>query len=211
MSAAAAAEQDTQVGGLRIATLADAALAAALPDLADLRISVFRSFPYLYDGDRAYETRYLDAYARSAGAVVIGAFDGNRLVGAATAAPLEDHLDAFAGLADRLAVSPTEIFYFGESVLDPAYRGRGVGHAFFDAREAAARAAGRGVAAFCAVIRPDDHPARPRDHQPLDGFWRRRGYAPIDGFTAPMAWRDLGETQETEKPMRFWTRRLERV
>jgi hypothetical protein len=34
------------------------------------------------------------------------------------------------------------IFYFGESVLLPQFRGMGIGHHFFDEREAAARAAG---------------------------------------------------------------------
>jgi len=93
-------------------------------------------------------------------------------------------------------------------VLDPAYRGRGVGHAFFDAREAAAAKAGRGVVAFCAVRRSPDHPARPAEYRPLDAFWRKRGYTPVDGFEASMSWRDLGRDTETEKPMRFWARRL---
>lgn len=196
------------VGGLKIETLAGDRLSRALPDLAALRISVFRAFPYLYDGDFHYEARYLHAFAESRGAVLIGAFDGPRLVGAATAAPSEDHAPGVDALAGRLGVSPTDIFYFGESVLEPAYRGQGVGHAFFDAREAAARAAGRSIAAFCAVIRPDDHPARPADHRQLDAFWRGRGFAPVDGFTAPLAWRDVGDADETEKPMRYWTKRL---
>ena len=32
---------------------------AALPDLAALRIAVFAAYPYLYDGDAAYEADYL--------------------------------------------------------------------------------------------------------------------------------------------------------
>ena len=196
------------VGGLRIEALSGGALTAALPALADLRIRVFRAYPYLYDGDAAYEADYLAAYAASAGALIVGAFDGDALVGAATAAPIEDHFAHFAALADPLDARPQDILYFGESVLDPAYRGRGVGHAFFDAREAAARAAGRSIAAFCSVIRIKDHPSRPPDHRSLEPFWRRRGYAPVDAFTTSMSWRDIGEAEETKKPMRFWSRRL---
>lgn len=191
-----------------ITTLRGAALAAALPALARLRIAVFRTYPYLYDGDEDYERRYLAAYMQSAGAVVIAALAAGRLVGAATAAPLEDHAPDFARRARRLALDPAAIFYFGESVLEPGFRGRGVGHAFFDAREAAARAAGRTHCAFCAVVRPEDHPARPGDYRPLDAFWAKRGYAPVTGFVGRMAWRDLGDAGETEKPMRFWMRRL---
>ncbi len=37
-------------------------LAACIDDLADLRISVFREYPYLYDGNLEYEKKYLKQY-----------------------------------------------------------------------------------------------------------------------------------------------------
>jgi GNAT superfamily N-acetyltransferase len=55
-------------------------------------------------------------------------------------------------------IDVTRLFYFGESVLLPEYRGHGIGHAFFDAREAAARRAGASAACFAAVVRAPDHP-----------------------------------------------------
>jgi GNAT superfamily N-acetyltransferase len=183
------------------------ALDAALDDLAALRIAVFRDFPYLYDGDPGYERRYLQAYRDSPAAILAGAFDGARLVGAATGTPIENQPDvaaAFAGTGHALS----DIFYLAESVLLPAWRGRGLGHAFFDAREAHARALGRRHAAFCAVIRPADHPARPPDYRPLDGFWRGRGYAPLPGVTAAFGWRDLGDAEETRKRLQVWMREL---
>jgi hypothetical protein len=48
-----------------------------LDDLARLRIAVFRDWPYLYDGDLAYERRYLELYTNPR-AIVVGAFDGDR-------------------------------------------------------------------------------------------------------------------------------------
>lgn len=193
---------------IRVETLTGEALAARIDALAALRIAVFRAFPYLYDGDAAYERDYLRAYAESAGAVVIGAFDGDRLVGAATAAPMEDHADAFAAPFEARGHDLTDILYFGESVLLPDYRGHGIGHAFFDGREAHARALGRHYATFCAVIRPPDHPLRPADYAPLDPFWQKRGYAPLDGVTTGFSWKDIGEPEETEKQMQFWMKGL---
>lgn len=179
-----------------------------LPDLAALRITVFRDWPYLYHGSEAYEERYLAAYADSPAALVVGAWDGDRLVGAATATPMEDHADAFAVPLDAAGIAPRDVYYFGESVLLDDYRGQGIGNAFFDAREARARALGRRYACFCGVIRPDDHPLRPAGYRPLDPFWRRRGYAPLPGAKARFAWRDLGDATETEKPLRVWLRDL---
>lgn len=183
-------------------------LAGALPALARLRIEVFRAYPYLYDGDLAYEERYLRAYADSPGALVVGAWDGERLVGAATGAPMEDHAAEFAKPFAERGYPLEEIFYCGESVLLPAYRGRGIGHAFFDQREAQGRALGRPWSCFCAVIRAEGHPLRPADYRPLDLFWRKRGYRPVEGLVAEFPWRDLGEAEETLKPMQFWMRPL---
>jgi len=193
---------------LAIAPIPRDDLARHLPALARLRIGVFRDWPYLYDGDMAYEERYLATLAESAGAVVVGAWDGTALVGAATGAPMEEHAGEFAAAFEGTGLDLRDIFYCAESVLLPAYRGQGAGHAFFDHREAAARAMGRRWSAFCGVVRPDDHPARPAEYRPLDGFWRKRGYRPMPGVVARFPWRDIGEAQETEKPLQFWIRDL---
>jgi GNAT superfamily N-acetyltransferase len=188
--------------------LAPEEVAARLDDLASLRIRVFRDWPYLYDGDRAYEAEYLRPYAESEGALVVGAFDADALVGAATAAPMEDHAEEFAGALRVAGLDPREVWYCGESVLLPEYRGQGIGHAFFDRREARGRAMGRTWSAFCSVIRPGDHPLRPEGYRPLDPFWRARGYEVVEGAEARFAWKDIDRQEETEKPMRVWLKRL---
>lgn len=181
---------------------------AAFDDLARLRIEVFADFPYLYEGDFDYERRYLAAYMQSPGAVIIGALDGSHLVGAATAAPLTDHFDEFAAPFLAQGLDPAKFLYFGESVLKRDWRGQGIGVRFFQERERAAREVGFPCCIFSAVIRPADHPSRPADYVPLDGFWSRRGYARIEGLTTSFSWRDLGEEFETLKPMEFWQKQL---
>ena len=193
---------------MQLRVLTGAALQGALDDVARLRIAVFRDWPYLYDGDLDYERAYLDRYRTSPGAVVVGAFDVDRLVGAATGTPMEDHAADFAAPLHATGVPLSQVFYCAESVLLPGWRGRGVGHGFFAAREAHARALGRSHAAFCAVIRPADHPARPQAYRALDPFWRTRGYAPLPGAVARFRWKDLGDAEETEKPLQVWWRRL---
>lgn len=192
---------------IRTETLTGEAVGAVLGDLARLRIAVFREWPYLYDGDEGYERAYLAAYQRP-GAVVVAAWDGAQMVGAATGAPMEHHAAdfalAFAGRPEPL----DHIFYCAESVLLPGWRGRGLGHAFFDGREAHARALGRRYSAFCSVIRPADHPLRPPGWRPLDCFWRARGYAPLPGVVARFTWKDVDSPQPTPKDLQFWMRTL---
>lgn len=191
-----------------VRALTGAALEAALDDVARLRIAVFRDWPYLYDGTLAYERRYLATYRDSPGALLVGAFDGDRLVGASTSTPMEDHAAAFAAPFAATGLPLTAILYGAESVLLPDYRGQGLGHRFIDLREDHARALGRSHVAFCAVVRPDDHPARPATARTNDAFWHGHGYAPVPGVVAEFTWRDLGCNHDTVKPLQFWMRRL---
>lgn len=191
-----------------VRALTGAALEAALDDVARLRIEVFRAWPYLYDGDLEYERKYLQSYRDSDRAIVVGAFDDDLLIGASTGAPLTDHADDFAAAFEGTGLDLSQIFYCAESVLLSDYRGQGVGHKFFDLREAHARSLGFTKCAFCGVQRPADHPMRPKNYRPLDAFWRARGYEPLPGVIAQFSWKDIGEEGETLKPLQFWWRDL---
>ena len=191
---------------IAVRPLTGAEIEAALGDLAQLRIAVFAAYPYLYDGDAAYEAEYLKEFVEAPDAVLVAAFDGQRIVGAATASPMWAQKAEFRAPFEQRGIETDRLFYFGESVLLPEYRGHGIGHAFFDHREAQARKCGATAATFAAVIRPADHPARPEGYTPLDAFWTRRGYAPEPGFVTELAWKEHGEAEESPKPMQYWMR-----
>ncbi len=193
---------------LRIEVLRGTQIATQLSALAELRIAVFREWPYLYDGTAAYEKKYLDTYLRCPRSLAILVWDGDRCIGASTVLPLADAGTPAQApfLAKGMAVD--QIDYFGESVILRPWRGRGLGVKFFELREAHAREQGLSVCAFCAVERPADHPARPQDHVPNDAFWTRRGYKKQPDMRTAFDWLDLGERESTAKPMSFWIRRL---
>lgn len=198
--------------GLRVAVCSGEEVLPYLEDVARLRIAVFRDYPYLYDGDPAYEAKYLAAYARSPGSVFVLAFDEGRVVGAATGIPLADEDRNFQRPFETRGIPVEDVFYFGESVLLAAYRGRGLGHRFFDEREAhARRLGGYRWTAFAAVDHDGDDPRRPSDHRGNEDFWQKRGYARQPGMTMRLAWKEIGERGESEKPLTFWLRPLEGV
>lgn len=195
---------------LSLLTATGNALDRYIPALADLRIRVFREYPYLYDGDADYEARYLQTYRDAEGCIVVIVLDGDRVVGASTALPLTEETDEAKAPFLAGGYDLQGVFYLGESVLLPAYRGRGLGVRFFEERERHARelAEQRGRRfdwyAFCAVQRAADDPRRPEGYVPLDRFWNKRGYRRHPELTTTFSWQELGEREETAKPMTFW-------
>jgi len=195
---------------LRFEHLTGAEIARRHDDFARLRITIFRDWPYLYDGDMESERDYLDVYTASPSALLYIVLDGDRVVGAATAVPLDDEDEALRAPFLKAGFDTSRIFYFGEAVLLPEYRGRGLYRRLFEVREKHARSfGGFHTVAFCGVVRPDDHPLKPADAQPLDDVWRHFGFAPADNLVTQFGWRDVGESEETDKPMRFWLKTLD--
>jgi len=196
---------------IRIRRLAGGDIAPWLDAVARLRVAVFRDWPYLYEGDFDYERDYLRAYAESADSVFVLAMAGDEVVGASTGLPLADDTPEFRQPFLDAGRAVDDVFYFGESVLLPAWRGRGIGHRFFDEREAHARSLGRFAwTAFCAVDREADDPRRPAGHRGNEAFWCKRGYVRQPGMTVRLAWREIGEEAASEKPLTFWLRPLDR-
>lgn len=176
--------------------------------LAALRIKIFHNYPYLYEGNLAYEEKYLKTYTDCPHSVLILVFADNNIVGASTAIPLKYEPPAIQKPFIDAHYDVDKIFYFGESVLLPEYRGNKIGERFFAEREAAAREQGYATTAFCAVKRDTNHPKRPKNFHPLDQLWQRMGYLQHPELVAYMSWAEIGETQESPKPMTFWLKQL---
>lgn len=194
---------------LRIETFTGPDIAAHIPALARLRMQVFRGWPYLYAGDEVEEREHLAAFAASPDAALVVAFDGAHAVGCSTCLPLAHEAANIRAPFEARGWDVKRFCYFGESVLAREQRGQGAGVAFFAAREAHARGLpGIDFATFCGVRRTEDDPRRPADAEPLDGFWRRRGYAPLPDFACTMHWPEVGGAGRIAHTLDFWAKSL---
>ncbi|MFS2124838.1 GNAT family acetyltransferase [Pseudomonas sp. Pseusp97] len=192
-----------------IRLLSGEAIRPFIDDLARLRISVFREYPYLFDGSPEYEAGYLDAHVRSAWSLCVLVLDQGRVVGAATALPLQDEAEAFQRPFLEQGWNPERIFYFGESVVLPPYRSAELDLRFFEERERFARGLKRfDWCTFCALRRPPEQGARPAGYRSPDAFWLQRGFTPQPSLQTEHHWRDVGEQRDTAKSMMFWLKEL---
>ncbi|GGD41304.1 GNAT family acetyltransferase [Emticicia aquatilis] len=186
-----------------------AEIASVFDELAQLRITVFRAFPYLYEGSIAYEKEYLKVYCSSANAFLFAVYDGTQMVGATTCIPLLDETTEVQEPFINAGIDLSSVFYFGESILLPQYRGLGLGHRFFDEREAHARNFKTcKMTCFCSVVRPENHQLKPVAYQPLDAFWTKRGYQKEPSLKSKFEWLDIGEELSTQKEMIYWTKQI---
>jgi ribosomal protein S18 acetylase RimI-like enzyme len=186
--------------------LTGTAIADVLDEVATLRLEIFREYPYLYQGRREDERKYLGTYAEAPGACVILAYDGDAVIGAVAGMPLihEDAQiqDAFAGTTFPL----NELYYVGELLLRPAYRDCGLGQKLFDRFESHIRSLDRYCTLICATVeRPDDHPLRPHDYINISKFLAHTGFARLSGVTTNFMWREIDGVKR-DHPMQFWSK-----
>lgn len=194
---------------IKIQSFTGTTLNQYIPDIAALRMKIFREYPYLYEGSLKYEEEYLRAYIEARNAIVVIAFDNGRIIGASTGMPMEHETDNVKQPWSDKGYALQEVFYFGESVLLPEYRGRGIGVRFFHHREDWALSLNRfRILTFCAVVRDKDHPLRPNNYIPLDVFWNNRGFSKTEDLVCLMKWQDIDQDKETEKQMHFWLKSL---
>jgi GNAT superfamily N-acetyltransferase len=176
-----------------------------LEDIARLRISVFREYPYLYDGTMEYEKEYLQVYVHSPGSLIaVARSESGKVIGATTALPMSDADKAFQDPFLKNGYSLDEICYLGESVLLQEWRGIGLGHRFFDEREKHARNLGCTITSFCAVVRTESHLLKPDGYFSHDRFWEGRGYEKVEGLSCFFPWKDIDQADETVKELQFW-------
>lgn len=177
-------------------------------DIAALRLEVFKDFPYLYDGNVEDEHKYLERYSLSKNSLVLLAFDNDDIVGASTALPLQYVDLGFKKPFENSSYNISDIFYFGESVLLPQYRGNGIGNKFFQEREKFALSLGYNSFVFCAVNRGQNHSLKPNNYRDLGKWWSRIGYQPMTYFVCNYSWKEVNSEKEVMNSLTFWQKGL---
>ena len=180
---------------------------AHLDDLAGLRLTIFREYPYLYDGRLEGERRYLSHYADHG--CVLAALDGETIVGAITGMPLDHEPSDFTQPFRDAGRDPVQYYYIGELLLQAPYRGSGLGSRMLEQFEQQIRQAEMFTHACCAtVVRPDNHSLRPTGFRPVEPFCRHHGYSPVPGAVVQVAWQQIDGTTPRNS-LQYWEKPLQ--
>jgi GNAT superfamily N-acetyltransferase len=190
---------------IHVRSFTGAGLKPYIHRVAKLRMEVFRDYPYFEEPDLDRETLYLRKIASCKESIGVLIFDNTTLVGASLGHPLNIEEASVQQPFKDKHLDVDSYFFFGDSALLKNYRGRGIGHHFFDAREAHVLHHKKFKhICFCVPDCPENDPQKPKDYIPLHDFWRKRGYIHHPEIKCTLLSKQLGEAHPKEIQMSFW-------
>jgi GNAT superfamily N-acetyltransferase len=180
-----------------------------IDEFAALRLSTFREYPYLYEGDIENERNYLKLYSGSQNSLLLLAKDGGKVIGAISGIPLKETSKVYWGVFSENSISLDDIYYLGELILLKEYRSGGIGTRLYDHFEKLIREKKiYTTIAFAELAESGDDPQKPEDYISLEEFWGKRGFVKHPELAASFSWKQTGKDQKTRHALVFSTKML---
>jgi GNAT superfamily N-acetyltransferase len=196
---------------IHIRSFTGSGLKPYLHSMAKLRMDVLKEFPYLKEPDLFQELTYLKKIVTCKEAIGVLIFDNTTLVGLSLGYPLViDELEVKRPFLEK-QLDLTTYFVFSDSLLLKQYRGRGIGHHFFDTRENHVHHYKLYThICFYVPARGDEkrEDLSSRDTISLNDFWRKRGFTRISDMHCKLSWKEVGQTHPKEHLMSYWMKDL---
>lgn len=177
-------------------------------EIANLRIGMFREFPYLYEGSLEYEKPYLETYFKSENSAILLVFDENEVVGFSSAIPLSEEMPEIQAPFIAQNLNTEKYLYIGEVMLLPEYRGRGMLRKFLQYQENFALGKGCEYTVFMTVWRPQNHPSIPVGYKHLEPVWEHFSYKRMEGMGIEMHWQQVDTHKKERNTLEVWHKKL---
>ena len=176
--------------------------------IAKLRCEILKDYPYFEDLNPHTEADILRKLSLSPEAIGVLIFENTTLVGVSFGYPLVlEEIELHTPFKEK-GWDIDSCYFFGESTLLKPYRGRGIGHHFFDARELfVSQFPSFKRICFCAPTSIDSIEERPSDFVPMHDFWRKRGYIHHPEMQVTAHKKRAGD-YPNEIPLSFWIKNL---
>lgn len=180
-----------------------------LHSLAKLMTEIFKEYPYMKEANIVQQTEYIKRAASYKEAIAVLIFDNTTLVGASLGLPLIGECKEIQQPFLDKNMNVNDIFFFSASLLLKPYRRRGIGHHFFDVREAHVLHHKKfSHISFCVPQMEEIDPLRPEDYLSLEDFWRKRSYVHHPEMQCTLPWSPIQADASREKRMTFWLKAI---
>lgn len=193
-----------KVGQMEIITLRGEEILPFLNEVAELRIKIFREWPYLYEGAFETEKVYLKVYANAEDSILVLAKDKDRIVGIAMGLPINESMEEVQRVFYEKQLPMDDCYYFADVILLKEYRKKKIGLKMIQDFECALTSLGNYEwIYFCEIIREKNDPRIPLNYRSLDSFWDSLGYPIVPNWKTYMGWLDIGSDEKVSHLMRF--------
>ncbi len=193
---------------LKLVTLRGVEITPYVTSIAKLEMEIFSEYPYLYEIELSGQINYVKRFAECEQGIVVLAMEADNIAGLSTGIPLLFDTEPFKKPFIDNCINIERVFYLGETLLLPEYRGKGIYRHLFAKREAMALEHGYSICAFISVERSPDDPRQPVNYMPLDAVWQHFGYKKHPELSLEFEWRDVGENNSSKKKLVYWIKEL---
>lgn len=180
--------------------------------LAQMRITYFREYPYLYEGTTEYEINYLEEYKEKAlDAYLIQAFDEGQLVGILTGCAFTSDIGVVRDGArlfktDRFPIE--QYYYIGEAIIIPEYQNQKIlPRLLYRLVNEVKKLNKYQSLCFLTVVRQDNDSQKPLDYRSTDNLWEKLGCQRA-GVKASFEWPTIMDDNSVKNifnEIEFWT------
>ncbi|MES2344650.1 MAG: GNAT family N-acetyltransferase [Chlamydiota bacterium] len=173
-----------------------------LKQLAELRISFYRDYPYLYEGSLIEEEKYLSLYADSKNSLFVIAKEGEKMVGAITGLPLLESQEENRIVFKHKQSIAEHIFHIGEFVLLPEYRNADIQKRLYRQFEKFVMELTEydGIS-LCEIERPSYDSF-------VESLWKDNGFIKQPGLSSYYRWKEVDALEDTDHLMIYWIKNL---
>lgn len=181
--------------------------------ISQLRIEAFKEYPYLYQGELAYEKQYVRGYTTDSKAMIaIAKLDGT-IAGISSGIPLISESEIVSDakkIFSAQKINISDYYYYGEIIILPEFRSQGNASKLYSAQDELIKSWGFKYACILTVVREEDHPLKPKDYKSPDKMWEHFGFF-RNNLTTKHHWPTIQSDMsvvDIDNILEFWTKKL---
>lgn len=184
-------------------------LLSNISKLTKLRLAIYQEYPYLYEGNSAFEESYLSLFANSNESMLIIAKDNHQIIGAISGLPLDMAQKEIREVFIQSEIEIKDYYALCDVIVLKQYRSKGVGSILCEEflKQLQKKKRYKKLVLWQIVKAPDD-PKRPKSYFSPDGFWQKLGFIKNPGLMCFLKWIEISETKESSHRFEFWLRDL---
>lgn len=185
---------------------------AIVPFIAQQRVSEFREYPYLYEGNIAEDTEHCQWFAQLPHSAVAVAYLAGKPVGFISSTSFADfdvHFKGSIALFENNGLDPHNFIYIPEAIIMPEHRGKSLTEKLHALIEKHAKSLGYKGICF-AEESHDKHPLKPATYKGLEGLFLRAGYTKTQ-MIIKFPWLTIqpdGSLKDEDHELCYWIKNL---